>query len=204
MPSSSKVAQTSAGARSANRGECSASRMAWRSAAVRARGWARSRCGTGARRAGAGLARWQRYQLACATPAARHAARVPIRGASAVIAALVKRSAPAWCPRPRRASPRAPEVPAQTTQIYAPGSAAPTDVVLRQIGGYGAARDVLPCCDSSYMGQQLTVGTRHSLADVKPERTCDLCQPRRGVRRRFRPDDPRAPAAPTRAAHKHR
>ena len=60
--------------------------MAWRSAGARARGWARSRCGTGAGRAGAGLARWRRYQLACATPAARHAARVPIRGAIAVIA----------------------------------------------------------------------------------------------------------------------
>ena len=35
-------------------------------------------CGTGAALAGGGLVRWRRYQVACGTPAAAHAARVPI------------------------------------------------------------------------------------------------------------------------------
>src|ERR1017187_7120107 len=67
------MAQTSTGARSANRSACSTSSMAVRSAGDSARGCTRSRCGTGAGRGGAGLARCRRYQLACATPAARQA-----------------------------------------------------------------------------------------------------------------------------------
>ena len=39
MPSSSRTAQASSGARSANRALCSASRIACRSAGARARGW---------------------------------------------------------------------------------------------------------------------------------------------------------------------
>jgi hypothetical protein len=78
VPSSSKVAQTSSGARSANRLLCSASRIAARSAGASARGWARSACGTGAALRAGALIRCRRYQVACATPAARHAARVPI------------------------------------------------------------------------------------------------------------------------------
>ena len=62
-------------------------------------------------RAGAAEAiRCRRYQEACATPAARQAARVPVRSAMAVMAWSVARSARARCPRPRRSSPRAPEV----------------------------------------------------------------------------------------------
>ena len=78
MPSSSRIAQTSSGARSANRALCSASRIACRSAGASARGWTRSACGTGAAFGGGGLVRCRRYQVACGTPAAAQAARVPI------------------------------------------------------------------------------------------------------------------------------
>jgi hypothetical protein len=54
-----------------------------------ARGWTRSACGTGAGFVAGGLIRCRRYQVACATPAAAHAARVPILGASRVIASSV-------------------------------------------------------------------------------------------------------------------
>ena len=95
---------------SANRSLGSMSRIAWRSAGSSARGWRRSRCGTGTGRGGAGLARCRRYQLACGTPAAAQAARVPIRGAMAAIASSVTDSTRPRCPRPRRSSPRAPAV----------------------------------------------------------------------------------------------
>jgi hypothetical protein len=48
------------------------------------------------------LIRRRRYQVACATPAARQAARVPILGASRAIASSVTASTRARCPRPRR------------------------------------------------------------------------------------------------------
>jgi hypothetical protein len=49
-------------------------------------GCTRSRCGTGSGRSGTGLSRCRRYQVACGTPAAAQAARVPICGASRAIA----------------------------------------------------------------------------------------------------------------------
>src|SRR5664279_4808193 len=55
MPSSSKIAHTSAGARSANLFECNTSRITSRSVPVSARGWWRSRCGVGAGRSGTGV-----------------------------------------------------------------------------------------------------------------------------------------------------
>ena len=110
MPSSSSTAQASSGARSANRLLCSASRIACRSAGASARGWTRSLCGTGADFGAAGLARCRRYQVACGTPGARQAARVPILGASRATASSVRTSARARCPRSRRWSARAPEV----------------------------------------------------------------------------------------------
>lgn len=58
-----------------------------------------SRWGAGA------LIRCRRYQLACATPAARQAALVPIRGASRAIASSVTSSTRARCPCSRRSSP---------------------------------------------------------------------------------------------------
>ena len=57
-------------------------------------------CGTGAACGGGALIRWRRYQVACGTPAAVHAALVPIRGASKAIASSVTSSARARYPRP--------------------------------------------------------------------------------------------------------
>ena len=110
MPSSSSVAQTSSGARSANRPLCSASRIAVRSAGSSARGWTRSRAGPAPASAPAA------DPVPPVPGGLRHPGRTARRpGADPRCQQgdrLIRHEAStrARCPRPRRSSPRAPAV----------------------------------------------------------------------------------------------
>src|SRR5215207_4370736 len=84
MPSSSRVATTSAGAASTNRGACSTARTAWRSASDRARGGR----GRGLLDAGGAGGRRRRYSVARESPSARQAWGAPRSGATASTAAI--------------------------------------------------------------------------------------------------------------------
>ena len=91
---------------STNRSLCSASRIACCSSALRARGCSRSRCGIGAGRSGAGLTPVAPVVagLRRADGDARPARRSPGEFGDGLVGHGVDLG---WCPRSRRASPRA-------------------------------------------------------------------------------------------------